>query len=241
LSGQPPPSIQDTSGATTQTTPTSTTTTTTTSAHTPSPPPPTASAQSSTSTGQFSHGEHGQTRKYEEYAYVLDFTPRGKSITVRGREGVIIQAIGEERLTLLELLGIANATVDVGDRLYIGREGREKVSSVLGRLEYNDISQTAKNELPNIVEKIVVANEKRFVNYINVSQPITPRIHALELIPGIGKTYMMTIIKERDKRKFENFADLQTRVGLRDPAKLVAKRILEEVMGQARMNLFVRK
>jgi putative nucleotide binding protein len=188
-----------------------------------------------------SHGEHGQPRKYEEYAYVLDFTPRGKSITVRGREGVIIQAIGEERLTLLELLGVQNVTVEIGERLYIGREGRDKVASVLGRLEYNDISQAAKNELPNIVEKIVVANERRFVEYINVSQPITPRIHALELIPGIGKTYMMTIIKERDKKKFENFADLQNRVGLRDPAKLVAKRIIEEIMGQARMNLFVRK
>ncbi len=172
---------------------------------------------------------------------MLDFTPRGKSITVRGREGVIIQAIGEERLTLLELLGVQNVTVEIGERLYIGREGRDKVASVLGRLEYNDISQAAKNELPNIVEKIVVANERRFVEYINVSQPITPRIHALELIPGIGKTYMMTIIKERDKKKFENFADLQNRVGLRDPAKLVAKRIIEEIMGQARMNLFVRK
>jgi len=205
------------------------------------PPPSIQDAAAAPASGQYSHGEHSQTRKYEEYAYVLDFTPRGKSITVRGREGVIIQAIGEERLTLLELLGIPNATVEVGERLYIGREGREKVSSVLGRLEYNDISQTAKNELPTIVENIVVANEKRFVNYINMSQPITPRIHALELIPGIGKTYMMTIIKERDKRKFENFADLQTRVGLRDPAKLVAKRIIEEIMGQARMNLFVRK
>jgi putative nucleotide binding protein len=204
-------------------------------------PPPSIQDAAAPATGQYGHGEHSQARKYEEYAYVLDFTPRGKSITVRGREGVIIQAIGEERLTLLELLGIANATVEVGERLYIGREGREKVSSVLGRLEYNDISQSAKNELPNIVEKIVVANEKRFVNYINMSQPITPRIHALELIPGIGKTYMMTIIKERDKRKFENFADLQTRVGLRDPAKLVAKRIIEEIIGQARMNLFVRK
>ena len=202
------------------------------------PPPPT---QDAAATGQYTHGDHSQARKYEEYAYVLDFTPRGKSITVRGREGVIIQAIGEERLTLLELLGVANATVEVGDRLYIGREGREKVSSVLGRLEYNDISQSAKNELPNIVEKIVIANEKRFVNYINMSQPITPRIHALELIPGISKTYMMTIIKERDKRKFENFADLQTRVGLRDPGKLIAKRIIEEIMGQARMNLIVRK
>jgi putative nucleotide binding protein len=192
--------------------------------------------------GQYNYGEqHSQTRKYEEYAYVLDYTPRGKSITVRGREGVMIQAIGEERLTLLELLGATNATVEVGERLYIGREGREKVSSVLGRLEYSNISQVAKNELPNIVEKIVVANEKRFVNYINMSQPITPRIHALELIPGIGKTYMMTIIKERDKKRFEDFADLQTRVGLRDPAKLIAKRIIEEIMGQARMNLFVRK
>jgi putative nucleotide binding protein len=191
--------------------------------------------------GHYSHDQHGQPRKYEEYAYVLDFTPRGKSITVRGREGVIIQAIGEERLTLLELLGIQNTNVDLGERLYIGREGRDKVSSVLGRLEYNDVSQAAKNELPTIVERIVVANEKRFVEYINMSQPITPRIHALELIPGIGKTYMMTIIKERDKKKFDNFADLQSRVGLRDPAKLVAKRIIEEIMGQARMNLFVRK
>ncbi|MGI0048646.1 MAG: DUF655 domain-containing protein [Nitrososphaera sp.] len=191
--------------------------------------------------GHYSHDQHGQPRKYEEYAYVLDFTPRGKSITVRGREGVIIQAIGEERLTLLELLGVQNTNVDLGERLYIGREGRDKVSSVLGRLEYNDVSQAAKNELPTIVERIVVANEKRFVEYINMSQPITPRIHALELIPGIGKTYMMTIIKERDKKKFDNFADLQSRVGLRDPAKLVAKRIIEEIMGQARMNLFVRK
>ena len=204
------------------------------------PPTPSASTQD-TAAGHFSQGEHNQPRKYEEYAYVLDFTPRGKSTTVRGREGVIIQAIGEERLTLLELLGIPNATVEIGERLYIGREGREKVSSVLGRLEYNDISQAAKNELPNIIERVVVANEKRFVNYINNSQPITPRIHALELIPGIGKTYMMTIIKERDKKKFENFSELQTRVGLRDPAKLVAKRIIEEIMGQARMNLFVRK
>ena len=208
----------------------------------PQSPPTASSTQHTADTGHFSTAEqHSQPRKYEEYAYVLDFTPRGKSITVRGREGVIIQAIGEERLTLLELLGIPNSTVEIGERLYIGRETREKVSSVLGRLEYNDISQAAKNELANIIEKVVIANEKRFVNYINNAQPITPRIHALELIPGIGKTYMMTIIKERDKKKFETFSDLQNRVGLRDPAKLVAKRIIDEIMGQARMNLCVRR
>lgn len=180
-------------------------------------------------------------RKYEEYAYVLDFTQRGKSNTVRGREGIIIQAIGEERLTLLELLGVQNMNFEIGERVYIGREGRDKVMSVLGRLEYNYISQSAKNELTNIVEKIVSANERRFIDYINMAQPVTPRIHALELIPGIGKTYMMSIIKERDKKRFESFTDIQNRVGLRDPSKLIAKRIIDEIAGEARMNLFVRK
>ena len=180
-------------------------------------------------------------RRYEEYAYVLDFTQRAKSTTVRGREGMIIQAIGEERLTLLELLGSQNMSIDVAERVYIGREGRDKVMSVLGRLEYNSISPSAKNELPSIIEKIVIANQKRFIDYINGAQPITPRIHALELIPGIGKTYMMTIIRERDRKKFESFAEIQQRVGLRDPAKLITKRIIDEITGEARMNLFVRK
>ena len=192
-------------------------------------------------TNEQSSGIQQYQRKYEEYAYVLDFTQRGKSITVRGREGIIIQAIGEERLTLLELLGVQNMNFETAERVYIGREGRDKVMSVLGRLEYNHISQSAKNELTNTVEKIVIANEKRFIDYINIAQPITPRIHALELIPGIGKTYMMSIIKARDKKRFESFADIQNRVGLRDPSKLIAKRIIDEIAGEARMNLFVRK
>jgi putative nucleotide binding protein len=202
---------------------------------------PTAHYNNSGRMDEQSSGIQQYQRKYEEYAYVLDFTQRGKSTTVRGREGIIIQAIGEERLTLLELLGFQNMNFDVGERVYIGREGRDKVMSVLGRLEYNLISQSAKNDLTNIVEKIVTANEKRFIDYINTAQPITPRIHALELIPGIGKTYMMTIIKERDKKKFESFTDIQNRVGLRDPAKLISKRIIDEIAGEARMNLFVRK
>jgi putative nucleotide binding protein len=196
----------------------------------------------SASTSSYSPDMQQQSsRKYEEYAYVLDYTQRGKSATVRGREGLIIQGIGEEHLTLLELLGVQNMNFEVGERVYIGREGRDKVISVLGRLEYDDISQSAKNDLPTIVERIVLRNEKRFVDYINNAQPVTPRIHALELIPGIGKTYMLNIIKQREKKRFESFVDLQSRVGLREPAKLIVKRIIDEIAGQARINLFVRK
>ncbi|MGB9124895.1 MAG: DUF655 domain-containing protein, partial [Nitrosotalea sp.] len=124
---------------------------------------------------------------------------------------------------------------------YIGKEGRTKILSVLGRLEHEQISSSAQSELNAVVEKIVMQNEKRFVDYLNNAQPLTPRIHALELIPGIGKTYMKTMLEEREKKKFTDFKDLQERVGLKDPAKQIAKRIIEEITGETRMSLFVRK
>lgn len=186
-------------------------------------------------------GEIHINRKYEEFAYIIDFTISGKSFTVKKREGVIIQAVGEERLTLLELLGDPSKNFDIGERVYIGREGREKIISVLGRLNFKDITQTSKNEIPLVIEKIIVTNEKRFIDYMNSAQPITPRIHALELIPGIGKTYTKSIIIEREKKKFESFKDLQERTGIKELQKLIAKRIVDEISGEARMNLFVRK
>ena len=186
-----------------------------------------------------SHDYTVHSHKFEEYAYVLDFSIRGKSRTIRGREGIIIQAMGENRLTLLELLGVQNVNFEIGERVYIGKEGRNKILSVLGKLQYDSISQSAKNELPSIVEKIVLANEERFVSYINTAQPITPRIHSLELIPGIGKTYMMSIINDREKEKFTSFSDIQSRIGLKDIHKLVTKRIIEEITKETRMTLFV--
>ncbi|TVP40115.1 DUF655 domain-containing protein [Candidatus Nitrosocosmicus arcticus] len=187
------------------------------------------------------HGDTFSPRKFEEYAYILDYIQNGKSSIVRMREGVIIHAIGEEHLTLLELLGISNEKFSIGERVYIGKDGREKIISVLGRLDYNHTSQSAKNELPIVIEKIVNVNEKRFIDYFNSAQPMTPRVHSLELIPGIGKTYMKSILDERDKRKFESFSDLQNRTGLRDVTKLIAKRIYDEISGETRMNIFVRK
>ena len=180
-------------------------------------------------------------RKYEEYAYVLDFNSRGKSSTVRGREGIIITAIGEDRLTLLEILGIPNSTFEIGEKIYIGKEGRTKVQSVLGKMDYDRISSSAQSELESVIENIVTANEEKFITYLNNAQPLTPRIHALELIPGIGKTYMKTMLEEREKQKFESYQDLQDRVGFKEPIKHISERILDEITGESRMNLFVKR
>ncbi len=180
-------------------------------------------------------------KRYEEFAYVLDFVPRGKSSIIKGREGPIVQALGEERLTLLELLTVENQDFETGERLRIGREGRAKILSVFGKLAYDDLTSEAKTQLLGVCEIIVKNNEARYVAYFNELQPLTPRLHGLELIPGIGKTFMKTIIELREKQSFTSFDDIQNRVGLREPAKLVAKRIAEELTGASRVNIFVQK
>lgn len=171
----------------------------------------------------------------------MDFIHHGGSKVIKGREGPLVQAIGEERLTLLEILAVTGAMFEVGERIYIGKEGRTKVVSVLGRLRYEDLTPEARTELLPVVERIVRANEVRYVTYFNELQPVTPRLHALELIPGIGKTFMTTILRERERQPFTSFEDIEARVGLKDPAKLVAKRIVEELSGGSRITIFVRR
>jgi putative nucleotide binding protein len=180
-------------------------------------------------------------KKYEESAYVLDFVPRGKSVVIKGREGPVVQAIGEDRLTLLELLAMETKDFDIGEKVKIGKEGREKIVSVLGKLAYEELTPEAKGSLPGVVEKLVKDNEGKYVAAFNDLQPLTPRLHGLELIPGIGKTFMKEILDMREKKPFESFDDIQERVGLRDPAKMIAKRIVEELSGDTRVAIFVKK
>jgi putative nucleotide binding protein len=180
-------------------------------------------------------------KKYEESAYVLDFLPRGKSVVIKGREGPMVQAIGEDRLTLLELLGMENQDFEIGEKVKIGKEGREKIISVLGKLTYEELTPEAKSSLPTVVEKLVKGNEAKYVAYFNDLQPLTPRLHGLELIPGIGKTFMKEIVDMREKRPFTSFDDVQKRVGLHEPARMIAKRIIEELSGDSRVSIFVKK
>tara|TARA_B100001750_G_scaffold96936_1_gene76631 strand:- start:3150 stop:3725 length:576 start_codon:yes stop_codon:yes gene_type:complete len=182
-----------------------------------------------------------QPRKYEEYAYVLDYTSKARSKTVRGREGIIVTAVGEERLTLLEILGSENSIFEIGEKIYIGKEGRTKVQSVLGKLDYENISSTAQNEVTSVVESIVKNNEQRFVDYVNNAQPLTPRKHSLELIPGIGKTYLKLILEQISRNKFSDYQDMEERAGLKDPVHHITKRIMEEITGETQFHLFVKR
>lgn len=184
-------------------------------------------------------------KRYEEYAYVLDFLPHGKpGVRPSGRAGyragALIQCVGEEFFTVLEALVKEGLILKPGDRVYVGKASREEVTYIIGRVNYEEFTASAKTELPTVINKIIVDREKCFVNFFNTARAITPRMHALELVPGIGKKYMWQVINERTRKQFESFDDLQKRTELPSPAKLITKRIMEELEGDSKYRLFTR-
>ncbi len=180
-------------------------------------------------------------KRYEEFAYVLDFLSHGRPGTRPGyRAGALVQVVGAEFFTLLEAVVKEGIFIKPYDRVYVGKDRRVKITYILGRIGYEELTSTAKMELPGILEKIVLNRESLFVNFFNMAQAITPRMNALELIPGIGKKYMWQIINERERNSFKNFDDLQQRANIPNPAKLITKRILEELAGESKYRLFTR-
>jgi putative nucleotide binding protein len=170
--------------------------------------------------------------RLEDYAYVLDFMPYGHPEDKRPihKREPLAQIVGEKYFTLLEVSLKKGSSPLVMDRLYIGKGERDVVHKIKRKLRYDDLTPAAKSELPYVLEYIVKQNEQRFVEFFNKAEPITTRLHQLELLPGVGKKTMWAILDERKKEPFKNFEDISNRVkGLQKPEKLIVNRIIYEL------------
>ena len=183
---------------------------------------------------------------YEEYAYILDFLPFGYGpgfpATYRRREGSrgpIAQAIGDKYFMLLELAPIPGLELRVGERIPLLRDLESQLIRVVRRLTYDELTSNAKAELLTIIREIVAKRESEFVEFFNKAEPLTTRMHSLELLPGIGKRLLWKILEERRKRPFTSFKDIYERIKI-DPLKAICERILEEIRGGQRHYLFVK-
>ena len=172
----------------------------------------------------------------EEKCIILDFLPTG--YPERRHPEPVAQAIGRN-FTLLELVPKEGITLKPEEEVYVGEGPRDKVKTVKGVLPYVRLSTFAKSLIPDIVEKLVKDEEQKFVHFFNTSGVITPRMHKLELIPGIGKRHVQDLLDARRKKPFESFADMLARIRLfPDPAKAVARRILQELEGDEKYYIF---
>lgn len=181
-------------------------------------------------------------RVFEEYGYVLDFLEEGRVLSRVGRpvHTPYAQLLGEDYFTLLEVSLFPRVRLGPKERVFIGKGDRPQVKNVLGRIRHNELTPQARFMLPEVAEHIIVKNESRFIDLLNNLQSISPKMHAIELLPSIGRMNAKKILEERAKKPFSSFEDFLNRAGIHGMARLMAQRVVEELSTNVKYRIFTR-
>lgn len=162
-------------------------------------------------------------------AVVLDFLAHGRTEDDRPQyqKEPLAYAIELENFGLWELVMDGDTGVSIGDTIDLRElDEIQRINAV----DYDDLPSGARSELDYAIADVVEENESRFVDFYNEAQPITLRLHQLNLLPGIGKKLRNNILDERKRKPFEDFEELEERIsGLHNPKEVIVERILDEL------------
>ncbi len=184
--------------------------------------------------------ERREEKIREESAVVLDYLPEGITSLPVYKRYPVAQTVGTRYFVLLEVTPKQGVGFRAREDVYVGDGERDKVRTIKKRLKYEELTATAKNELPDVVAEIVKKNEEKFINFFNKATAISLKHHQLELLPKVGKKHLYKILEEREEEQFKSFKDIDARVkGLPTSEKLIVDRVLEEIQGDVGHRIFV--
>jgi len=178
----------------------------------------------------------------EATGVVLDFLPHGRTSDDRPQyeKDPLGFVLDYDDFTLYEFIAESDANVSIGDRIDVASDEFVRRYS---EIEYDELPGGAQSELAYVIEDIVEEQQQRFVDFYNDAQPITLRLHQLNLLPGIGKKLRNNILDERKRQPFESFEDLESRIGgLHNPKEVLVDRVMEELReDDLKYRIFVRQ
>jgi putative nucleotide binding protein len=151
----------------------------------------------------------------------------------------VAQVLTFPDFVLYEVKVNKNSNIEVQEqKTYEEFLNEDKLKEVLKKIDYDDLTNTSKALIQPILEKELLKYEEEFISFFNNSTSITPRMHALKLLPGIGQKHMWEILEARERQKFGTFQDIADRTSISNPAKLIAQRIIKELQRDAKYYLF---
>ena len=151
----------------------------------------------------------------------------------------IAQVLTFPDFVLYEVKINKNSDIKVQEqKTYEEFQQEDKLRDVLKKINYDELTSTSKALIQPILEKEVLKYEEEFINFFNNSTSITPRMHALKLLPGIGQKHMWEILDARERQKFGTFQDIADRTSISHPTKLIAQRIIKELSRDVKYYLF---
>ena len=77
--------------------------------------------------------------------------------------------------------------INLHDKVYIGDSERDKIERVKRRISDDELTETARGELPFMIEQVVAEREQDFVTFFNKAISITPSSTCCTCCPGSGR------------------------------------------------------
>ncbi|MGC9071151.1 MAG: DUF655 domain-containing protein [Acidilobus sp.] len=105
-------------------------------------------------------------------------------------------------------------------------------------IRYGDLTEIAKRNLRDAVKAIITSHEKDFANFFNKAAPINIRLHSIELLRGVGKKTLKALLDARERKPFQSLDEVKKLLKV-DPVDVLADKVVEELSGQSKYNLFV--
>ncbi len=178
--------------------------------------------------------EKGKTQfiKKDRIIQILDILFHGhfSNDVPMHKQKSIVQLISLEDFVLYEVEFMRNSDLKVQEKgIYKDFKNARKLGRVTKKIDYKDLTPTSKALLNSVLEARIKKESEEFLYFFNNSISITPRLHQLQLIPGVGNKLMWEIIEARNKEKFESFEDISQKTSISDPINLLVKLIIKEL------------
>ena len=146
--------------------------------------------------------------------------------------GGVIVVVTEPALHVIRLRPKANSGLQaVGARIFMGidHSKREVVQDILGFARIRDLSNGASIELPIVIQQIIEDSPEVFVQqFFNRAGNLSLKMHAFELLSGVGSKKALEMVASRGRVGWESFAQLSEDCGINAP-ELLAKRFVSEI------------
>ena len=146
--------------------------------------------------------------------------------------GGVIVVVTEPALHVIRLRPKSNSGLQaVGARIFMGidHSKRDVVQDILGFARIRDLSNGASIELPLVIQQIIEDSPEVFVQqFFNRAGNLSLKMHAFELLSGIGSKKALEMVASRGRVGWESFAQLNEDCGINAP-ELLAKRFVSEI------------
>ena len=146
--------------------------------------------------------------------------------------GGVIVVVTEPALHVIRLRPKANSGLQaVGARIFMGidHSKREVVQDILGFARIRDLSNGASIELPIVIQQIIEDSPEVFVQqFFNRAGNLSLKMHAFELLSGVGSKKALEMVASRGRVGWESFAQLNEDCRSTAP-ELHAKRFVSEI------------